>query len=218
LLGSEKPVRADISDKRPIFCYITDRSQLSGIPLIDCIRRALEWGVDFVQIREKDLTDRALYDLTCDIVALARKTKCKVLVNGRPDIALAAGADGVHLPSAGFKLSEIRSFSSKLIIGASLHSIREAGSQHCIGTDYLILGHVFPTKSKSALGPPLGLHYLKKFCSAVDKPVLGLGGIRAELVKPVLEAGAVGVAGISLFQNDGEFKQLRDQFGITAGL
>jgi thiamine-phosphate pyrophosphorylase len=213
LLDSRKPGKADIPDKAPTFYYITDRSQLSGVSLDACIRRAIAWGVDFIQIREKDLPDRALYDLTCETVALAHKTKCKVLVNGRADIALAAGADGVHLPSAGLRASKIRScFSSQLIIGTSVHSIREARSPHCSGTDYLILGHLFPTQSKSALGAPLGLNYLKKFCSSVSEPVFGLGGIRAELVKSVLDSGAAGVAGISLFQNDEEFKRLRELF------
>lgn len=211
MLVSEKPERATLPNKGPIFYYITDRRQLSGVSLIGCVCRALAWGVDFIQIREKDLSDRALYNLTCDVVALARNTKCRVMVNGRADIALAAGAAGVHLSSAGLRASEVRScFPSKLIIGASVHSIREARSAYSIGADYLILGHVFPTQSKSALGLPLGLNYLRKFCSAVSKPVLGLGGIRPESIKSVLDAGAIGVAGISLFQNDAEFKRLRD--------
>ncbi len=206
---SEKPGRATFPNKGPIFYYITDRSQLSGISLIACIRRALDWGVDCIQIREKDLSDRALYDLTCDAVAFARKTKCKVLVNGRADIALAAGAAGVHLPSAGLRASEIRScFPPNLTLGMSVHSIREARSRYCIGTDYLILGHVFPTQSKSEFGLPLGLNFLQKFCAAVSLPVLGLGGIRPESIQSVLDAGAIGVAGISLFQNDAEFRRL----------
>jgi thiamine-phosphate pyrophosphorylase len=211
LFVSEKLQGIGLPNKSPIFYYITDRSQLSGISLIACVRRALAWGVDFIQIREKDLSDRVLYNLTREVVALARKTKCRVLVNGRADIALAAGAAGVHLPSAGLRASEIRScFPPKLIVGTSVHSIRETRSGHCAGTDYLILGHVFPTKSKSALGLPLGLNYLRKFCSAVSPPVLGLGGIRPEFINSVLDAGAIGVAGISLFQNNAEFKRLRD--------
>jgi thiamine-phosphate pyrophosphorylase len=208
---SEKLPRAALPNKGPISYYITDRKQLSGISLIACVRRALAWGVDFIQIREKDLPDLALYNLTCDVVALARNTKCRVLVNGRADIALAAGAAGVHLPSTELRASEIRScFPPKLIIGASVHSIREARSAHLIGADYLILGHVFPVQSKSALGLPLGLNYLQKFCSAVSLPVLGLGGIRPESIQSVLDAGAIGVAGISLFQKDAEFKRLCD--------
>jgi thiamine-phosphate pyrophosphorylase len=209
--------RAVFPNRGPIFYYVTDRNQLSGISLIACIRRALGWGVDFIQIREKDLPDRTLYNLTSEVVALARKTQCRVLVNGRADIALAAGAAGIHLPSVGLRASEIRScFPPKLIIGASVHSIREARNAYSIGADYLIVGHVFPTESKSALGFPLGLSYLRKFCSAVSAPVLGLGGIRPESIKSVLDAGAIGVAGISLFQNDAEFKRLRDRIGESS--
>jgi thiamine-phosphate pyrophosphorylase len=185
--------------------------QLAGAPLSGCVRRALDWGVDYIQIREKDLSDRALFELTCEIVALAHKTKCKVLVNGRADIALAAGAAGVHLPSAGLRASEIRSFvPRKLIVGASVHSIREAKYACSMGADYLLLGHLFPTLSKSTLGPPLGLDYLRKVCSAVPIPVFGLGGIRPESIQSVLDAGALGVAGISLFQGSG-FMRMQNQ-------
>ena len=77
------------------------------------------------------------------------------------------------------------------------------------GADYLLLGHLFPTESKSGLGPSLGLDYLRKVCSAVSVPVLGLGGIRPEFIESVLESGAAGVAGISLFQKNSLFKRLR---------
>jgi thiamine-phosphate pyrophosphorylase len=167
-----------------------------------CVRRALAWGVDYIQIREKDLPDKALFELACEIVALAHKTKCKVLINGRADIALAAGAAGVHLPAAGLRISDVRPFfPRKLIIGTSVHSIREAKSAYSMGADYLLLGHLFPTPSKSDLGLPLGLDYLRKLCAAVPIPVLGLGGIRPDSIQSVLDAGAIGVAGISLFQS-----------------
>ena len=190
-------------NRAPVFYYITDRLQLADAPLSDCVRRALAWGVDYIQIREKDLSDRALFELTCEIVEFAHKTKCKVLVNGRADIALAAGAAGVHLPSTGLRISDVRSFFPReLIIGASVHSIREAKSACSMGADYLLLGHLFPAQSKATLGPPLGLGYLRKLCSAVPIPVFGLGGIRAGSIQSVLDAGAHGIAGISLFQGE----------------
>jgi thiamine-phosphate pyrophosphorylase len=201
LFTSEKLQKTSPPNNGAVFYYITDRKQLAGVSLLTCIRRALGWGVNYIQIREKDLTDRALFDLTCDIVKLARKTNCKVLVNGRPDIAWAAGAAGVHLTSAGLRVSEIiRWLPRKMIIGVSVHSIHEARQAFSAGAHYLLLGHLFPTKSKSALGRPLGLEYLRKLCVAVPIPVFGLGGIRSELVQSVLDAGAVGVAGISMFQ------------------
>jgi thiamine-phosphate pyrophosphorylase len=200
-LVSERLQKAAFPNRAPVFYYITDRKQLAGISLPACIRRALDWGVDYIQIREKDLSDRALFELTCKVVKLANKTNCKVLVNGRPDIAWAAGAAGVHLTSAGLRVSEIIHWlPKKMIVGVSVHSINEARHAFSTGAHYLLLGHVFPTKSKSALGKPLGLEYLRKLCAAVPIPVLGLGGIRPERIQSVLDAGAAGVAAIAMFQ------------------
>ena len=190
------------SDRRPLFYYITDRKQLQGISLEDCIRRALDRGVDFIQIREKDLEDRALYTLTRRVVKMAFGTKCRILVNGRADIALAAGADGVHLPSDGLQIPDIRAWLPEdFYVGVSVHTMREINRACRQKADYILLGHVFPTESKKGYGPNLGLNFLRKACAAVSTPVFALGGIRPELVDGVLECGAAGVAGITMFQD-----------------
>jgi thiamine-phosphate pyrophosphorylase len=196
---------------RPLFYYITDRRQLSGISLMRCIRRALDWGIDFIQIREKDLHERALFELTCRVVSMARGTNCRILVNGRADIALAAGAHGVHLPSAGLSIPDIRPWiPADFLIGVSVHALREIRQACAQNADYLLLGHVFPTESKSSYGSSLGLDFLKKACMASSVPVFGLGGMRPEYITSVLEAGAAGIAGISLFQKRTEFNRLKN--------
>ena len=206
-----------IPDKIPLFYYITDRKQLAGISLIACIRRALDWGVDFIQIREKDLSERTLYELTRRVVSLSRTTRCRVLVNGRADIALAAGAHGVHLPSAGLQCADVRPWlPKKFCIGVSVHSIHEIRSACAQGVDYILLGHLFPTASKQEFGPPLGLNFLRKACAGTQTPILGLGGIRPESVASVVDAGAAGVAGISLFQKSGDFSRLKKLFDLSA--
>jgi thiamine-phosphate pyrophosphorylase len=174
---------------------------LQGKSLIACIRRAIEWGVDFVQIREKDLEDRPLFDLTRIALAYARDTGCRVLVNGRADIALAAGADGVHLPSDGIPAATIRRWvPDDFLVGVSVHTLPEIRQACAQGADYLLMGHIFPTESKAAYGSPLGLRKLKNACSKSSVPVLGLGGIKPELIDAVLAAGADGIAAIGLFQ------------------
>jgi thiamine-phosphate pyrophosphorylase len=189
--------------EQPLFCYITDRKQLAGLTLTDCISRAIEWGVDLVQIREKDLSDRALFELTRTVLALAMGTPCRVLVNGRIDIARAAGAHGVHLPSTG---PDMRDFSpglmSEMIVGISAHSQRDVRSAQIQGAHYILLGPVFPTKSKLRYGPPMGLRRFHRICRSSTIAVLGLGGIHPETISPVLSAGAVGIAGISIFQKE----------------
>jgi thiamine-phosphate diphosphorylase len=177
--------------------------------LLQRIRTVLRFPVDFIQIREKDLKERELFDLTCRAVSIAAGTRCRILVNGRADIAVAARAHGVHLPSAGLSASDIGPwFPEGFIVGASVHSLREARQAWKDGADYVLVGHVFPTKSKAAYGQPLGLSYLHKICSSVPIPVFGLGGIKPEFVQAVIEAGAVGVAGITLFQDKAEFRKL----------
>jgi thiamine-phosphate pyrophosphorylase len=190
--------------KRPLLYYITDRKRLRGILLAECIRRTIQRGVDFVQIREKDLEDGALFDLTRRALHFARGTECRILVNGRADIALAAGAHGVHLPSRGLQVSDIRPWVPRdFLIGVSVHALPEIRRACAQGADYLLLGHIFPTESKAGFGLPLGLRRLKNACSVSSVPVFGLGGIKAELAESVLNAGAAGIAGIGLFQDPG---------------
>jgi thiamine-phosphate pyrophosphorylase len=207
---SGKPGRSIIAGNPPLFYYITDRKQLARESLLHRIRTVLRLPVDFIQIREKDLKERALFDLTCRAVSLAGGTRCRILVNGRADVALAAGAHGVHLPSTGLRTSDIRPWlPDSFIVGTSVHSLREARQAWNDGADYVLVGHVFPTGSKAAYGLPLGLSYLRKICSSVPLPVFGLGGIKAEFVNSVIETGAAGVAGITLFQDKEEFQKLK---------
>jgi thiamine-phosphate pyrophosphorylase len=183
--------------------YITDRKQLPGGELLYRVHRAVEWGVDFVQIREKDLCDRDLFDLTARVLKAAEGTNCRVLVNGRADVALAAGAQGVHLPAQGISPAALRARLPRgFLIGGSAHSIREARRTASSGADYVLFGPVFRTESKIPFGPPLGLACLRRACAAAPIPVIALGGIHPELVLSVLRSGAAGIAGISMFQQD----------------
>jgi thiamine-phosphate pyrophosphorylase len=172
--------------------------------------------VDFIQIREKDLPDRKLFELTRKAVSLVRGTESKVLVNGRADIALSAGAHGVHLPSVGLKAHDIREWlPDGFWVGESIHTLRELRRACDQNVDYVLLGHVFPTESKQKYGSPLGLDFLKKICDEASLPVFALGGMRAERIESVLKAGAVGIAGISLFQKQAEFSKLPPHIGSS---
>ncbi len=189
-----------------MFYFITDRHQLSAgsvTALKSAIARAMVWGVDFIQIREKDLTDRELLLLTQDAVKLCRGSGCKVLVNGRLDIAIAGGARGVHLPSTGLRVSDLAPHLPRdFIVGASAHSLREARRAAAAGAHYVLLGPVFPTPSKLRYGEAMGCDRFRRICSALPVPVFGLGGIEPANFRRVLEAGAAGIAGIRLFQRN----------------
>jgi thiamine-phosphate pyrophosphorylase len=182
--------------------YITDRTQLK-CSLEETLAQAIDAGVDGVQIREKDLAARRLLTITQAAVVRARhKGSTRIMVNDRVDVALAAGAHGVHLSTRSLPVNEARRITPEgFIIGMSCHSLAEARAAELAGADYILLGPIFSTPSKLQYGAPLGLSTLREVTSKVSIPVFALGGISLDRVAECRENGAAGIAGIRLFQD-----------------
>jgi len=198
-------------------CYITDRRGLAPAPLVPHLQAVVRAGVDLIQLREKDLACRELLGLAKTSVEISRGSKTRIVINDRLDVALAAGANGVHLGGQSAPPEVVRRHvDSDFLVGASCHSMEEALQAEAGGADYILLGPVFDTPSKRRYGPPLGLNKLAEVASRIRIPVLALGGISVERVRPCLEAGATGIAGIRLFQEGASVVdricQLREQF------
>ena len=182
--------------------YITDRHATGGTEaLLACVARARDMGVDWIQIREKDLPARELCALTRRIVELAGPRGPRVLVNDRADISLACGTHGVHLRAGSVAPAALRQVvPAGFLIGVSTHALDEARAAENEGADFVVFGPVFSTPSKVAYGAPQGLQRLAQIAHCVKVPVLALGGITPENAEECIAAGASGIAGIRLFQ------------------
>jgi thiamine-phosphate pyrophosphorylase len=171
------------------------------LKILDQVSAAIAAGIDLIQIREKQLSARVMFELAARAVELARGTPTRVLVNDRADIAAGAGAAGVHLTTGSIDAGTIRkTFGKDFLIGASTHSLDEARAARDGDADFAVFGPIFETSSKSEYGPPKGLKALTESAQELAPfPLLALGGVSIENASECLAAGARGIAGISLF-------------------
>jgi len=220
--------------------YITDRRQFPGTPpeqrdrLLAKVAEAARAGVDLIQLRERDLSARELYELAAESLAIIRemrnvKRATRLLINSRLDVALACGADGVHLRGDDFAASDARAVWSKaqalggraenvkretrnLVIGVSCHTQSEILSAEAHGADFVAYAPVFEKQGTSSQA--VGLEGLRLACGRIathDKkveagfasgmPILALGGVTPANARDCVAAGAAGIAGIRLFQD-----------------
>lgn len=240
-----------IDRKNPILCYVTDRRSPSvsaakrgassadrgaeTARLVEKIAALATAGVDWVQIREKDLPARQLAVLTREAIAKARiigsDSAARIIVNDRLDVAVTEHAGGVHLGEAGLPIADVAKWVKRsesgvvvsddgvasqfpaaaredFLIGTSCHSLESAKAAERDGADYIFFGPVFATPSKAKFGEPQGVTKLTEVCNSVSVPVIAIGGITLENVAKCIAAGAAGIAAIRLFQDSAEPAQV----------
>ena len=177
---------------------ITDRKGTGGLALAKVVEGALRGGVRAVQLREKDLPGRELFDMALELRELTRQYGARLFVNERVDIALAVEADGVHLGEKGLPIGHARTLLGKeRLIGVSCHDLTGAISAQESGADFITYGPVYFTPSKAVYGAPVGVGSLKELAARLVIPVFALGGINSSNAREAIAAGAHGIALIS---------------------
>ncbi|MCM2265870.1 MAG: thiamine phosphate synthase [Desulfuromonadales bacterium] len=178
---------------------ITDRHQVpAGRTLLATVEAALRGGVRAVQLREKDLPAAQLLPLAEKLRAITLRFDARLLINDRIDVALAVGADGVHLAGHSLPVATARSLlGPDKLIGVSTHHPGEIAAAASGGADFVTFGPVFDTPSKTVYGPPLGLDALRMACAASHLPVFALGGIKNSRLPELGGSNIHGVAVIS---------------------
>ena len=219
-----------IDRNNPILCYVTDRRSLlapsaATAVLADRIAAIAAAGVNWIQIREKDLPGRELAAITRE--AITRRSTTRIIVNDRVDVAVTERAGGVHLGETGLPVADVAMWVKRttlavaisehgaapqvpvavggdFMIGASCHLLEGAKAAVRDAADYIFFGPVFATPSKAKFGEPQGLKKLEAVCGSVPVPVIAIGGITLENAGGCIAAGAAGIAAIRLFQDAAE--------------
>jgi len=177
---------------------ITGRGETHGRSLEDVVGEALHGGVRAVQLREKDLSSKELYETAYELRRLTARYGAKLFINDRVDVALAVEADGVHVGASSLPIYKVRKLlGERKLIGVSCHNQVQAITAQELGADFITCGPIFFTPSKAAYGDPVGLELLQTIAEMLQIPVFALGGIKPENCRQAISSGAHGIALIS---------------------
>ena len=196
---------------------ITDFMRIGKSRFLNALEEAFQGGVRSLQIREKRLNSKDLLTLALEVKPLVQRYNAKLFINDRADIAVMAGADGVHLTEASVQASEVKNNFPELIVGVSTHSLEGARLAETQGADFITFSPIYETPSKTSYGPPQGLDPLRQVTQSARLPVLALGGITLHRVPECLEHGAFGVAVISDIWDSTDIKQHSSEYTQNFG-
>ena len=179
-------------------CLVTDRDLARGRPLAEIVAAAIQGGVTMVQLREKSAPTRAFLEEARALKALLAPLGVPLIINDRADIALAVGADGLHVGQTDMPVALARELlGSNSIIGLSITNHMQIAREDAGQADYLGLGPLSLQQTKKDAATPLGVEGFRALRAATTKPVVAIGGLKAQNAAPVIAAGADGLAVVS---------------------
>ncbi len=179
------------------YYLITDRTQCASESLETHIEKACEAGLKAVQLREKDLSDKELFNLAKKLRKITERYDARLFINDRVDIAMMTGADGVHAREDSMPVDEMKKLNNDVWVGCSTHSLESAKRAEEKGADFILFGPIFDTPSKRKYGKPKGVVALQEIIQFMKIPVFAVGGIDLDKAERCLEYDADGLAGIS---------------------
>jgi thiamine-phosphate pyrophosphorylase len=192
--------------------YLVTSQALSRRPTLDVVRAALDGGVTLIQLREKELSIRELMILAHKVRELTSQASALLMLNDRLDVALACGADGVHLGQDDLPIAEARRLAPDLILGSSSHDLDEAVAAGHAGASYVNIGPVFPTKTKQWTGEYLGLEGVRAIAPHLKTPFSVMGGIKREHIPDLVKTGASAVALVTAVTQAADVRSATEEF------
>ena len=187
----------NVKPEQLLLYAVTDRAWLNGRSLPDCVRDAISAGATIVQLREKGASYEEKVALARELVPLCHEAGVPLVIDDDVPVALASGADGVHVGQDDLSCAEARrQLGPKAIVGVSAHNVDEAVAAYEQGADYLGSGALVATSTKSDV-TPLAPQELARICAAVDIPVVGIGGLNADNIPQFAGLGCAGAAVVS---------------------
>lgn len=197
---------------------ITNGAMFSREQFEIILTKAVHSGVKAIQLREKNLSARALFSLAKKVKTICIEGQTRLLINDRVDIAMAVGVEGVHLTTKSLPVAQTREIvGEKFLLGVSTHSLEEVKSAEENGSDFVLFGPVFETESKKKYGHPQGLKKLEEVCQKSNLPVFAVGGIDDYKARYCMDSGAHGVAVISAIMNSHNIVKTLDNFRKSLG-
>lgn len=205
-------------ERKPLIYLITDGELTAenfrekSVETLELIKKAVEAKISLIQIREKRLSAGQVFEIAAKAAQITKNSNTKLLVNARADIALAADADGVHLPSDALSAQIVcENFGENFIIGVSAHSRAEVEKAKMDGADFATFSPIYATVSKAKYGAPQGIEKLREAVESVkDFPVVALGGIDETNFREVLKV-AVGFAAIRFLNNAENLRRFNNE-------